>query len=137
MARFAGDTPVNLLSSPFDSVEFKTKANLSVSWALDRFEGTVYVDHYGKTPNYLAQLDVAGYATPGAGDVGTWTVANLGAQYTLKLGLEVSGNINNVFNTMPPADNAQPGASNQPFNVFNYNNCGRSYFVGVNCKFGR
>ena len=49
----------------------------------------------------------------------------------------LQGNVNNVFNTMPPVDHSQPGISNQPFSVFNYANYGRSYFVGVEYKFGK
>ena len=135
--RFAGDSVIDLLNSPFYSTEFKTKANLSVSWALGKFAATTYVERYGKTPNYQAQQTVDGYAANGAGNVGTWTLFNLSARYELTPGLVLQGNVNNVFNTLPPVDHSQPGTSNQPFSVFNYSNYGRSYFIGVEYKFGK
>ena len=135
--RFAGDSQINLLDSPFYSTEFKTKANLSVSWGLDKFEASTYIERYGKTPNYLAQQTVDGYAADGGGDVGTWTLVNLSARYELSHDLMLLANVNNVFNTQPPIDRSQVGIDNQPFSIFNYNNYGRSYFVGVNYKFGK
>lgn len=134
---FPGDAEINLLESPFYSTEFKTKENLSVTWNFADFGTTLYVEHYGRTANYAAQQTVQGYAAPLAGNVGTWTVANLSAKYQLSSGLVVSGNMNNVFNKMPPYDASQPGFSNQPFSVFNYNNFGRSFFVEANYKFGK
>jgi iron complex outermembrane receptor protein len=130
-----GDLPINLLQDPFYSTEFKTKENLSIDWQKNKFGAAVYVERYGRTPNYLSQQTVSGYAAPGAGTVGTWTVANLSAKYELSPGLILSGNAVNVFNKMPPSDNSQPGIANQPFNLFNYNNYGRSYFVDVSYKF--
>jgi outer membrane receptor protein involved in Fe transport len=132
---FAGDTEINLLESPFYSTEFKTKENLSVTWNFAKFGATLYVESYGRTPNYLAQQTVDGYATPGAGRVGTWTIANLSAKYEVLSGLVLSANVDNLVNKMPPADNSQPGISNQPFSVFNYNNYGRSFFVEGSYKF--
>jgi outer membrane receptor protein involved in Fe transport len=83
----------------------------------------------------LAQQSVEGYALPDAGKLGAWTIANLGARYEVLQGLELSANVNNLFNTMPPVDHTQPGTSNQPFSIFNYNNYGRSYFLGLNYRF--
>ena len=137
LVRFPGDPLIDLLNSPFYSTEFKTKENASATWMLHGFGTTVYVERYGRTPNYLAQQTVDGYATPGAGNVGTWTIANWSARYNLTAALELSGNVNNVFNKMPPTDSSQPGIANQPFSSLNYNNYGRSYFVAASYKFGK
>ena len=133
--KFAGDTEIDLLASPFYSTEFKTKANLSVTWKLRDLAISTYVERYGRTPNYLAQQSVEGYAQPGAGRVGTWTIVNLSARYEVLQGLELSANVNNLFDTMPPTDPTQPGLSNQPYSIFNYNNYGRSFFLGLNYRF--
>lgn len=133
---YTGDSVIDLLNSPFYSTEFKTKENASVTWTFHDFGTTFYVERYGRTPNYLAQQTVAGYAAAGAGTVGSWTVANWSLRYQVLADLEVSGNINNLFNVMPPADHSQPGISNQPFSTTNYNNYGRSYYVGATYKFG-
>jgi len=135
--RFAGDTVIDLLNSPFYSTEFKSKENLTVGWSLAKLGVSAYVERYGRTPNYLAQQTVAGYAASGAGAVGTWTLANLSARYQLTPALALQGNVNNVFDTMPPADHSQPGISNQPFSITNYNNYGRSYFIGAEYRFGK
>ena len=42
-----------------------------------------------------------------------------------------------MFNRAPPFDNTYDGLANQPYNIFNYNDYGRSYFVGAAYKFGR
>ncbi len=138
--KFAGDTEIDLLNNPHYSTEFKTKANLAITWTIRSLSATAYVERYGRTPNYIAQdLAGAGYAEPGAGKVGAWTIVNLSARYRVLPQLELSANINNLFNKMPPADHSRPGtsggASDQPFSTFNYNNYGRSYFIGANYKF--
>ena len=137
LVQFAGDTQINLLEAPFYSTEFKTKENLSVTWNYAKFGTTLYVERYGRTPNYLAQQTVAEYAAPGAGRVAPWTLANLSAKYEVIRGLVVSANVDNLFDKMPPPDFSQPGISNQPFSELNYNNYGRSYFVEASYKFGR
>ena len=135
--QLAGDLPIDLLNSPLYSTEFKTKENLSIDWQKGKYGVTLYVERYGRTPNYIATQTVAGYATPGAADVGTWTIANLSAKYELSPGLTLAANGNNIFNKLPPVDNSQPGISSQPFSVFNYNNYGRSYFLDLSYKFGK
>jgi iron complex outermembrane recepter protein len=134
---FPGDAPVNLLNTPFYSTEFKTKANFAITYQYTKFSTTLYVEHYGKTPNYAAQQDpVNGYNVPGGGRLGIWTIANLSAKYEVLHGLTVSANVNNLFNKLPPIDYSTPGIYSQPFNVENYNNYGRSFFVEANYKFG-
>ncbi len=139
--QFAGDAEINFLDSPFYSTEFKTKENLSVSWDFHKFGATFYVERYGQTPNYAAALTVAGYygpdAAPGAARLGTWTIANMSAKYEVFPGLEVSANVVNLFDKSPPADDSYTGISNQPYNVFNYNDYGRSFFVQANYKLGK
>jgi outer membrane receptor protein involved in Fe transport len=135
---FPGDAAVNLLENPFYSTEFKTKANFAITYDIKKFSTTLYVEYYGKTPNYLSQQDpVLTYSAPGAGRVGTWTIANLSAKYEILHGLTLSANVNNLFDKLPPIDYSTPGIYTQPFNVENYNNYGRSYFVEANYKFGR
>jgi iron complex outermembrane recepter protein len=135
--KFAGDTPINLLESPFYSTEFKTKANVALTWDYHKFGSTLYVEYYGKTPNYASQQDVTlAYAAPGAGRLGTWVIANLSAKYEVVKGLTLSANVNNLFDKLPPIDYSTPGIYTQPFNVENYNNYGRSYFVEASYKFG-
>ncbi len=135
--QFTGDTLINLLQSPFYSNDFKTKENASVTWNLHHFGTTIYVERYGKTPNYLASLTTDQYNTPGAGRVGSWTLANLSARYEIIHGLVVSANVDNVFNKEPPKDNSWPGIYDQPYSSLNYNNYGRSFLVEANYKFGR
>jgi outer membrane receptor protein involved in Fe transport len=135
---FAGDATINLLESPFYSTEFKTKENLAITYAYQKFGTTLYVERYGRTPNYLSQQDpVLEYGAPGGGRLPTWTIANLSAKYEVLRGLTVSANVNNLFNKLPPIDYSTPGIYTQPFNVENYNNYLRSYFVEASYKFGK
>jgi len=137
LTQFAGDTPIDLINNPFFSSDFKTKENFATTWNFHRLGLTGYVERYGRTPNNLAQGSTDGYAAPGAGRVGTWTLVNFSGRYEVIDGLTVSANVVNAFNKMPPVDNSFPGTSSQPYNIFNYNNYGRSYFVEANYKFGK
>ena len=134
--RFPGDPQIDYLTSPFYSTEFQDKANLALTWNFQKFSTTVYGEYYGNTPNYQATLDVSGYAQPGAAKLGAWVIANWSASYEILSGFTVSANVNNVFNKQPPFDNSYQGIDNQPYNTLNYNDYGRSYFVGANYKFG-
>jgi iron complex outermembrane receptor protein len=135
--QFVGDQVINDLENPFFNEDFKTRANVSVTWLFRKFSSTVYVERDGATPNYVAYQSPSGYATPGAGRVGTWTLANLSAKYEILPGLTLSGNVINVFDKMPPPDNSTPGTVNQPYLNTNYNPYGRTFFVEANYKFGK
>jgi iron complex outermembrane recepter protein len=82
-------------------------------------------------------LSNAGYATPGAGRVGTWTLANFSGRYEVIDGLTVSANVVNAFNKMPPIDTSFAGNTFLPYNQQNYNPYGRSFFLEANYKFGK
>jgi iron complex outermembrane recepter protein len=135
--QFTGDQVIDLLESPFYNTDFKTKENFSVTWNFHNFGTTFYVERYGETPNYLASLTTDEYNTPGAGRVGSWTLANWSARYEIIRGLVVSANVNNVFNKEPPKDNSWPGIYDQPYNPLNYNNYGRGFLVEASYKFGK
>ncbi|MBV9697992.1 MAG: TonB-dependent receptor [Gammaproteobacteria bacterium] len=131
--RFPGDPEINYLTSPFYSTEFKTKENVSATWNLAKFGTTVYVEHYGRTPNNAATLTLE--PSPGSGTLQPWTIVNWSAKYEAAPGLVVSFNVDNVFNKEPPFDPTWTGIDNQPYNIFNYNDYGRSYFIDLNYKF--
>jgi outer membrane receptor protein involved in Fe transport len=134
MIMYPGDPTIDLLTNPFYSTDFKSKENLSVTWNYEKFGTTVYVEHYGQTPNYQAQQTALGYAVPDGGTLGTWTLVSWSAKYEIFRGLEVYANIDNLFNTMPPQDNSTPGIVNQPYNSLDYNPYGRSFFIGASYK---
>jgi iron complex outermembrane recepter protein len=134
--QFAGDPVEDLVNDPFFSTDFKTKENLSLTWQFHNLGVTGYVERYGRTPNFVATESAQGYAVPGAARLGVWTLANFSARYQIIDGLTISGNIVNAFNKMPPVDSSYPGTSNAPYNIFNYNPYGRSYFIEANYKFG-
>lgn len=132
---FPGDSEVDLLRTPFYSTEFKTKENVSLTWNLGTFGTTVYVEHYGGTPNEVSTLTIE--TPPDAGSLGAWTITNWSAKYELRPGLVFNVNVNNVFNRQPPHDPTYLGTDNQPYNPENYNVYGRSYFLGVNYRFAK
>ena len=135
--QFPGDPFIDDLNNPFYSTEFKTKANASLTWALQPVSVTVYVERYGKTANYIAQEVPDGYSQPGAGDVSPWTLADFSVRYYPIKSLELSLAINNAFNAMPPADHSQPGIVNVPYNIFDYNSYGREFMLGFTYKAGK
>jgi iron complex outermembrane recepter protein len=134
---YEGDPLLNYLNDPFYSQEFKTKGNLSVTWSRDPVSVTAYVEHYGRSPNFISQEVPEGYGQPGAGTVAVWTLMDLSVAYYPLPGLEVSVAMNNVFNRMPPDDHSYQGSYNQPYNIFNYNVYGREYYLTATYKVGR
>jgi iron complex outermembrane recepter protein len=125
--QYAGDPFLDLLANPYWSSEFKSKVNGSVTWERDALSSTVYFTRDGRTPNNLAGLYAAGYATPGAGTLSPWTLVNVSVRYRVSPNLEVSGTIINIANAMPPEDKTYNGLTNQPYNIFNFNPYGRSF----------
>jgi iron complex outermembrane receptor protein len=137
MIMYPGDPTIDLLTNPFYSTEFKSKENISVTWNYAKLSSTVYVEHYGQTPNYASQQTALGYDVPFGGTVGTWTLVSLSAKYNVFPGVQVYANVDNLFNTMPPHDDSTPGIINQPYNSLNYNPYGRTFYLGANYKFGK
>lgn len=129
--QFPGDPFINDLTNPFYSTEFKTKANLSVTWRRGPVGVTAYVERYGTTPNYLAQQVPDGYSQAGAADIPAWILADFSVRYQPIDALELSLAINNAFNAMPPIDHSNPGTTNVPYNNLNYNVYGREFFLGA------
>lgn len=129
--QFAGDPVIDLLNSPYYSQEFKTKENVSVTWTLRPVSSTLYVERYGRTPNYLATLEPDGYGTAGAGTLPSWTLCNFSASYQPISALTVTLALNNVFNKMPPMDTSYPGSNNQPYDEFDYNVYGRTFYLSA------
>jgi hypothetical protein len=67
MIMYPGDPTIDLLTNPFYSTEFKSKENISVTWNYAKLSTTLYVEHYGQTPNYAAQQTALGYDVPFGG----------------------------------------------------------------------
>jgi iron complex outermembrane receptor protein len=69
------------------------------------------------------------------------TLCNLSARYQVLASLELSVNVDNVFNTMPPIDHSYPGtagsAAPQSYDELDYNVYGRSFLLEATYKFGK
>jgi outer membrane receptor protein involved in Fe transport len=135
--QFPGDPFINDLNNPFYSTQFKTKANLTVTWTRGPVSVTSYVERYGKTPNYVAQEIPDGYGLPGAGDVAPWVLVDFSVRYRPVPSLALSLSLNNAFNAMPPADHSQPGEAIAPYSTQNYNVYGREFFLQATYTPGR
>jgi outer membrane receptor protein involved in Fe transport len=135
--QFTGDEVLNLLTNPYWSTEFKTVVNASITWNIARLSTTLYGIRRGSAPNYLASLNPEGYATPGAGKLKAWTLANLNVGYRLTDQINLSATVNNLFDEMPPEDRSYPGTEAQPYNIFNYNIYGRSFMMEAGYNFGK
>jgi iron complex outermembrane receptor protein len=132
--QFPGDPYINYLNDPFYSTEFKTKANASVTWSKDPVSATIYVERYGRSPNYISTTQQNGYAVDGAGTVAPWTLTDLSVSYKPIDSVELTFAANNVFNRMPPTDDSYLGIEFQPYNQFNYNIYGRTFYVTATYK---
>ena len=129
------DPTLDYLREPYYSSEFKTIANASATWAIDKFSSTLLVTRYGRTPNYAAGLTPAGYAGPRAGTVAPWIIYNGSIAYDVTDDIRISAIGNNLFNKKPPYDSTYTA---YPYYSFaNYNPYGRAYWLEVNWKFGR
>ena len=101
----------------------------------DKWSTTLYVNRYGRTPNYLAShLD--NYTDKGTGRLGAWTLWNASVTYNPMKNLGISLQVSNLFNKMPPVDNSYPGTTWGPYNSDNYNPYGRAFYLEANYKFG-
>jgi iron complex outermembrane receptor protein len=132
---YPGDPTIDYLADPTQSQEFKSKINGSVTWNIQKWTSTVYIDRHGASPNYAATLD-GGYSNEGAGTLHPWTITNVTVRYKWTQNLELSASVLNLFNVMPPEDHTYPGTTSVPYNIFNYNVYGMSYYGRVTYRFG-
>lgn len=133
---FPGDPTLDLLNNPVQgqAVEFRSKANASLTWTKGGWSATFYSVYYGHTPNYLAQTN--GYGTPDAGRLAPWVISNLNLSYQATRKLNLSFQVNNLKNSMPPFDATQNPAMNAPYNIGSYNVFGRQFFLEARYQFG-
>ena len=133
--QYPGDPIINLLTSPAYSTDFKTKANATLTWMKGDWASSLYVNRYGKSPNYLATV-YNGYTRPLTGALPPWFQYNASVRYQVTPALEVSFLVNNILNKMPPFDPTYSGTTGTPYNVNNYNVYGRSMYLQATYKFG-
>ncbi|MGC1548777.1 MAG: TonB-dependent receptor [Rhodanobacter sp.] len=128
-----GTTPINQLTNPLYSQEFKSIVSGAITWSFhDQWSSTVFWHRYGPSPNYTAYEE--GYNIAGAGKVGAWNTFNYSLTYTPVPNLDLSLLADNVFNKMPPND---PTNTAYPyFNVGNYNIYGREIMLQATLRFG-
>lgn len=133
--RYPTDPVVDVLRHPNWSTDFKTKVTASLTWSVDKWSATAYIDRYGRTPNHLAVVNDS-YADPGTGRLGAWTLYNASVTFNPVKRLGLSLMINNVFNKMPPLDRSYPGTTLTPYSTSNYNVYGRAMYLEANYRFG-
>ncbi|WP_158880634.1 TonB-dependent receptor [Rhodanobacter sp. L36] len=137
---YAIDPAVDLLTHPGYSTDFKSKANASLTWLKNEWSATLYVNRFGRTPNYQAtQSDsyVQTAAYPLAGKLPAWIYYNASVTFNPIHNLALSLQISNLFNKMPPLDRSYPGTTAVPYNTDDYNPYGRAMFIEANYKFGQ
>ena len=107
---YVTDPHINYLTNPNYSTDFKSKANASMTWLVSKWSTTLFVNRYGRTPNYAAQAS-NGYTAPGAGKLGAWILWNSSITYNPIKSLGLSFLVDNLFNRMPPIDHTLPGTT--------------------------
>lgn len=130
------DPVIDLLRHPGYSTDFKTKENATIGWIKGDWSTTVYVNRFGRSPNYLSQV-YDSYSVAGTDKVKTWNLFNASVRYQASEALQLSFLVNNVFNKMPPFDPTYSGTTGEPYNSGNYNPYGRAMYVEATYKFGR
>lgn len=137
---YATDPRQDLLrdpGAPAFSTEFKSKVAASLGWAspASQWRGNLYATRFGSTPNYLAHT-YGSYALPGAGRLGPWIRWNASLTFNPTRDLALSLMVDNLFDTMPPADHSYPGTTAMPYDPMNYDVYGRAFFVEARYGFG-
>jgi outer membrane receptor protein involved in Fe transport len=136
--QFPTDPVVDLLNDPWWSSDPKYKANASLAWNVGRVTTTLYANHIGPTPNYFARNNAAGYESPGADRLDSWTLYNGSVNFAVTPDFKVSFLVNNLFNSMPTEDRPNyPGSSGAPFNAYNFSPYGRAYYIEARWNFGK
>jgi iron complex outermembrane receptor protein len=136
---YPGDPTIDVLTDPTDpnhGTDFKSKINGSLTWNIQKWSSTVYINRHGASPNYAATLQ-GGYGNPGAGTLHPWIITNLTTRYQWTHQLELSLSVLNVFGVMPPEDHTYPGTTSVPYNFLNYDVYGTSYYAQVTYQFGK
>ncbi|EIL95853.1 MAG: TonB-dependent receptor [Pusillimonas sp.] len=137
---YPNDPRIDVLRHPAaypNGTDFKTKVNGSLTWIPnDQWSGTLYVNRYGRSPNYLATV-YDNYSHAGTGKLPAWTLYNLSVTYNPIKSLALSFLVNNVLNKMPPIDRSYPGTSSVPYNTDNYNVYGRAMYIEAKYSFGK
>ena len=128
---YPGTPMLDELADPYYSVGFKSVFSGSLTWEPNsHWSTTVYGHRYGKAPNYIAYEDGADHA--GAGYLHPWITFNWGLAYKPTSKLELSLQVHNVANKMPPYDATY--ASYPYYNDELYNVLGREYMLGARLK---
>jgi len=135
--QYPGDPDHDLLHEPRWSSEFKTIANASVTWDVNKWSTTLQAQRYGSTPNYAAQVygwEGGGGQYSQAGVVGPWIVYNGSVTYNVTPDISTKLIVQNIFDKMPPQDQTWVGWPY--YNQFNYTPWGRAIWLDVNIHFG-
>lgn len=133
--QFPFDPTHDLLRNPFYSSEFKNIGNASITWNIDKFSATAYGTRYGKTGNYISQINPSGNATPGAAPVAPWMLYNASLSYNITDDMRITGIVNNIQNSKPPRDSSWTAVPY--YNFVNYNPYGRQFWLEFDWRFGR
>jgi len=131
---YPNDPEIDLLRRPGYSSDPKSKANASVSWDVNKWGVTAYVNRLGKQPNYVSQV-TDGYTAENAGTLAPWILYNMSVDYQALPNLQLSLLVNNLFNTMPE-DRSFPGSSGAPYDDYNTNPFGRAIYAEIRYAFG-
>lgn len=134
--QYAGDDVIDLLDDPYWSTDPKRKAELSVGWAKDKVNATMYANWFGKTPNYRSFVSTLRYDDPLGAKLPSHITWNLSLGYQPIPQLQLSLLVNNLFNKMPPMDYTYPGSSGAPYNSSNFDVYGRAMYLEMRYSFG-
>ncbi len=121
--QFAGDPVENELKS-LQYFGWHSRMSGSVTWTLDKFSTTAFVQRYGSTPNWAE-----------TGRLGSWTSTNMSARYSGLFGGDayIGFVVDNIFNRKPPRDETYD--TYPYYSDYNYDPIGREYFLEIGTRF--
>ena len=135
--QFPGDSPIDLLTDGFNSLEFDTVTTADLVWDIGRFTTSVHGTRYSATPNFTAWSGAPSINGIGPGNIAPYYLYNLNVNYRLTDNSDVSVTVNNIEDKGPPKDDSYSGVTAYPYyNIFDFNGYGRAVWVQYKLNLG-
>ncbi len=132
--QYPGDDSADLLSDGFQSTEFQTMWGADFIWDIGKWTTSIHGIRYGSSPNNAASLGLTEQNGVEAGLIDAFYLFNLNVNYQVTDSSDLSLTVNNLLDENPPRDRSHTGYPY--FNVFNYSDYGRSFWLQYRIEMG-
>ncbi len=131
--QYPGDEPLDFLSDGAASWEFQTIWAGDFIWDIGAWTTSIHGVRYGDSPNAAARLGLSDQNGVEAGMIDPYYLFNLNLNYRLTDNSDLTLTVNNLADESPPRDRSD--TAYPYFNVFNYNDYGRSFWLQYRIDF--